>query len=116
MKSLILCLSALCVFTLQNLNAQHTFTQVYNLLQANCSTSGCHDGSAQRFNITLSETDVYNQLVNADPQNSDAVSKKNKLIKPGDPVRSFLLRKISHGISSSLHLASGEGDAMPFYS
>lgn len=84
------------------------------MLQTNCAGSGCHNGSTPTFDVTQSTSDLYDDLVNADPINPTALAKGNKLIKPGYPTRSFLLRKIAHGISDVLEVQQpNEGQDMP---
>lgn len=106
---------AVCfLFTVVSTAQTTTFTKVRNLLQANCGGSGCHNGSTATFNVTLGDSALYSALVNASPVNPTALSKGNKLVKPGDPVRSFLLRKMAHGISDPLNIIQAEGVAMPY--
>lgn len=94
--------------------AQSTFTEIYHILQNNCATAGCHDGSSQRyFDATLSEAAVYNSLVGFLPGNTNALAKGDRLVTPGYPARSFLLRKIARGISTPLVIDANEGDYMP---
>ncbi len=96
--------------------AQSTFALVRQVLQMKCTGSGCHSGSHPAFNVSLSESVLYNQLVNASPLNPAAAAKGDKLIKPGYVDRSFLLRKIAHGLNESnihLDLAQTEGADMP---
>ncbi len=94
--------------------AQETFPMIYTMLQTRCGGNGCHNGSTASFNAMGTEAEVYAALVNADPVNPTALSKNNKLIKPGYPIKSFLLRKIAHGLSDVLELQQpNEGAAMP---
>jgi len=94
--------------------SQGTFTQIYNILQTHCAGSGCHDGSTPIFNVNVTEDSLYRRLVNVDPVNPAAVAKHNKLILPGEPVKSYLLRKICNGISDGLVLKQpDEGAYMP---
>lgn len=97
------------------LNGQSSFATVHQLLQANCMGAGCHNGSSATFNVNQSEAATYSALVGVTPLNPTAAGKGNKLVVPGDPGRSFLLRKISHGISSGLALEQpSEGNYMPY--
>lgn len=93
--------------------AQESFTMIHNILQTRCAGNGCHNGSTSTFNVMQSEADVYAALVNADPLNPAALAKGNKLIRPGYPTKSFLLRKIAHGISDVLEIEPAEGGNMP---
>lgn len=94
--------------------ATTSFTKVYNLLQTNCAASGCHDGSnTDVFSVSGTETDVYNALAGIVPANPVAAAKGYKLIDPGHPYNSFLLRKIGSQFDSYLALGSDEGETMP---
>ncbi|HXH20215.1 MAG TPA: T9SS type A sorting domain-containing protein [Chitinophagales bacterium] len=96
------------------ISAQGTFTTVYSLLQSNCSASGCHGGATPAiFSVDGSETDVYNALVGVAASNSTAAAKGNKLIDPGHPYNSFLLKKIGGEFDSYLKLESTEGELEP---
>lgn len=99
------------------LSAQTTWGRVYTILNTNCAGSGCHDGSSQLFDVTASPTDLYAALVGVNPANPISVAKGEKLVMPGAPYQSFLLRKVAHGLgsaaSSDLDLSPGEGDPMP---
>ena len=45
---------------------------------------------------------IYEQLIDMEPENKIAAAKNNLLIKPGDPARSFLYRKINYDLHLSL--------------
>jgi len=90
-----------------------TYSQVYQLLQTNCAGAGCHDGTGGRFNINVSADSFYNEVFNVPCVNTTADSNYNTLVSPGDVQHSFLLRKISHGISDGLALNAGEGSYEP---
>ncbi|MCG3166164.1 MAG: hypothetical protein POELPBGB_01940 [Bacteroidia bacterium] len=94
--------------------AQSTFQQVHSLLQANC-TVGCHSGGSPsgQLNLSGTETDVWNELVNTNPVNPEANSKGMKLVAPGYPEKSFLFVKLSHDIDPVTHLTLPMGNAMP---
>ncbi len=79
-----------------------TYAQVYQLIQTNCAGAGCHDGTGGRFNINVSADSFYNEVINVPCINTTADSNYNTLVSPGDVQHSFLLRKISHGISDGL--------------
>jgi len=91
------------------------FPRVYNILQANCAVSGCHTGMSPQAGLDFSGnmTDVYNALVNVDPNNLSALNKGDKLVKPGYPLNSFLYRKINASLYADHNLSSGEGGDMP---
>lgn len=96
--------------------SQTTFSQIHGIFQANC-TVGCHSGSSPSANLDLSgtEQEVYDALVNVDPVNPYAKDVlKNKLIAPGYPQNSYLLRKVNNGLDPTLDLTSiQEGNIMP---
>lgn len=95
-------------------SAQSTFSRVYAILQSRCADAGCHGNvNPQVFDISGSQTDVYGVLVGADAFNATAAAKGHKLIAPGYPHRSFLLRKIANGLSAELVLEPSEGEACP---
>jgi hypothetical protein len=115
MKRLNVRLLAAAMFLSLFAAGQNSFTVVHQLLQANCSGAGCHNGSTATFNVNQPEASVYSSLVNITPLNPTAAGKGNKLVAPGDPGRSFLLRKMSHGVSSGLAITQpAEGNYMPY--
>lgn len=94
---------------------QNTFSQINALFQANC-TVGCHSASSNSGNLNLTGTDseVYNRIVNAVPTNPAAAAKGHKLIRPGYPDRSFLLRKCNNNLYPTEGLTgANEGSPMP---
>lgn len=95
--------------------AQSTFETVQSILQANCAASGCHDGgTAQVFDVNATATDLYNALINAAPANAAAAAKGNKLVDPGHPYNSFLLRKIgSNGFDAFIQIEDNERSGHP---
>lgn len=97
-------------------NAQNTtFKEVYDIFQANC-TVGCHSGSSPSANLDLSgtEQEVYANLINVDPVNPYAYAKGDKLVRPGYPKQSYLLRKVNNQLDPDLILTNlAEGNAMP---
>ena len=97
-----------------SISASGTFTTVYSLLQANCSASGCHGGiNPVAFSLDGTEDDVYNALINADVTNAYAAKKGYKLVDPGHPYTSFLLKKIGATFDNYLSLHEEEGELMP---
>ncbi len=110
MKNLLM----LCLLTVTiSVSAQSNFTTIYNIFQTKCIS--CHGGATPQggLNLTGTETDVYNRIVEVAPNNATAVAKGDMRIDKGYPERSFLLRKVAHGLSSDLELTAGEGNAMP---
>jgi hypothetical protein len=94
---------------------QSTFSQITSLFQTNC-TIGCHNASDNSGNLNLTGTDseVYNRIVNAVPTNPAAAAKGHKLIRPGYPDRSFIYRKCNAGLYPTDGLTgANEGNTMP---
>jgi len=107
--------SSLIIFAIATrASAAGTFTTVYNLLQANCSASGCHGGESPAiFSVAGTESDVYNALVGVAAVNSAAAERGYKLIDPGHPYNSFLLKKIGGAFDTYLALSDDEGVLEP---
>ena len=74
--------------------SQTMFQEVRAIIDANCAVT-CHNYGNLSGNLNLTGTDaeVRNALVNITPQNATAAAKGDKLVKPGYPERSYLLRK-----------------------
>ncbi len=113
MKKIYLLLCVL-LFSTATTFSQTAFQRVKTILQTNCDGSGCHGGSLPGFNVNASDTDLRSALVGVSPLNPTAASKGHKLVDPGYPSRSFLLRKIAHNLDNDdLGLDAAEGAAMP---
>ncbi|MBI3500463.1 MAG: T9SS type A sorting domain-containing protein [Bacteroidetes bacterium] len=109
-----LLLSAIIFCGAHFLNAQSTWQQVYNIFQAKCS--GCHNQSnfSGQLNLSAGLAATYTAIVNKNPVNPAALSKGDKRIAPGDPHRSFLLRKINDSLDMDNGIVKPqEGDVMP---
>jgi hypothetical protein len=91
--------------------SQTTFTRVRNIFDAKCVS--CHDGSTSSLNLTGTDNEVYARIVRAVSQNPTALAKDHKLIDPGYPERSFLLRKINNNWDDYYEFEATEGDVMP---
>jgi len=106
----------LCSFQLQ---AQSLALEVYDILQTNCATSGCHNSSDQAANLDLQGSganptvQVYNNLVNKQPENTYARNMGYQLVLPGRPDKSFLYRKINQGLEDLINLHADEKENMP---
>lgn len=90
---------------------QKTWNDVYTILNTSCQGSSCHESGSSNNAFTVDTTApvLYAQLINQDPKNPYADSVGHKLVVPGSPLSSFLLRKISHCDSTS-----GLGLVQPF--
>lgn len=110
-------LIVLGVFVTYNLKAQSTFNQVYTILNSpTCGSdnSGCHNSAGiSGLNFNTTEQGVYNQLYYQQPSNTAASNNRDFLVLPGNPYRSFLFKKINHGLAGEIQLGPGEGDNMP---
>lgn len=94
--------------------AQSTFSAVHQILQNNCTASGCHNtaDAAANLDLTASIPDVYAALVNQAPGNTTAESKGHKLIAPGYVAKSYLYRKIAGGFDPMATVDSSETSAV----
>jgi hypothetical protein len=88
--------------------AVDTWQQVYTILSTNCSGSSCHVGGANSFDATASSSALYSSLVGVAPANGTALAKGDKLVDPGYPARSFLLRSVGNCLSTDLALEATE--------
>lgn len=104
-------------FSALSASAQSTYQRVYNLLQTNC-TASCHNTAGNADSLDLygggSAATVYNNLINVDPINATALAKGQKVIMPGYPERSFLLRKCASAAwDAAYSLDVTEENSMP---
>lgn len=91
-----------------------TFDDVKTLLSTSCTYSNCHDAQNPAAGLDFSMgADIYSQMVGVAPFNEAAAAKGYDLVKPGDPARSFLYRKINHGLHNDSNLEGGQGNNMP---
>lgn len=104
----------LSVIFYADVQSQSTYQQVYNIFQSKCS--GCHNQSiySGQLDLSASPATVYTKLVNFNPVNPAALAKGDKRISPGDPHRSFLLRKINDSLDMDNGISQpSEGAVMP---
>lgn len=108
---------ALFCFVAFTANAQSTWDNVYNILTTKCAGSGCHSGSQQGWNVTDPKGDLWADLIEGDVNNPTADAAKYKQVIPGHPYKSFLLKKVAHGLdtylTTDLELKVAEGNNMP---
>ncbi len=93
-----------------------TFGEVVTLLNTNCASGyGCHSGDTPAFGLdfTVDRDAIYEQLVGVAPGTAEAVNKGYELVKAGDPGRSFLYRKVNHGLHEDSNLGDDQGLSMP---
>lgn len=112
---------ALISFISSTIYSQDTYEDVYNIFQSKCMP--CHNSANQTSSLNLEGigtntaqkmADVYAKLYKQTPANSVATANKNFLIYPGDPYKSFIYRKMDHGLTAGLQLETGEGTPMPY--
>ncbi|HXH19286.1 MAG TPA: T9SS type A sorting domain-containing protein [Chitinophagales bacterium] len=98
-----------------SVSAQNTFSTVRSILQANCAASGCHGGgNANVFDVDAASSDLYHVLVDVPAANAAAAAKGNKIVDPGHPYNSFLLRKIgSSGFDPYITIDDSEKNGHP---
>lgn len=112
-------LSAICclfVLNASSVSGQATFSLIQNIMQAKCGNAGCHGGgSAMVFDVDATTADLYNSLVNIPAANVAAAEKGNKIVDPGHPYNSFLLRKIgSNNFDPFITIDAAERGSHPF--
>ncbi len=105
-------LLALLTLVSSHVFGQSTYEQVRDIVTTKCSAT-CHGDNAYSFNVTDPASVLYDSLLNASPKNTYALASNFKLISPGYPDRSYLLRKVGNCLSADLALHADEGSAMP---
>lgn len=115
MNKLRLLLTLIClgtVFLVHTANAQSNMSQIRTIFQAKCAS--CHTGSQPSGGLNLSgtESQIYANIVNVVSSSSQL---GEKLIDPGSPYTSFLLKKINNGLihQADASLVANEGETMP---
>jgi len=92
-----------------------TFDKVVTIFNNSCAFSACHDADIRAAGLDFSgdRNSIYEQLIDKLPINEVAASKNNLLVKPGDPARSFLYRKVNYDLHNDSKLTEGEFQGMP---
>src|ERR1051325_3788103 len=116
-KTIMGALIAACLMTLPAM-AQKTWIDVYTILNTGaCNSPTCHGNGSPNpsFNVQSSPSVLYSQLVNGNPVNPYAKdSVHNKLVDPGSPQTSFIIRKLGRCTDGPLKLHQpNEGVPMP---
>lgn len=79
------------------------------ILDTSCAISGCHasqaDVSFAQHGLVLESSVAYDNLVNAEPKNSNAKQDGLKLVSPGNPGKSLLYHKITSNAGHDHHSA-----------
>ena len=108
--STLICLST-CFFV-HTAKAQSNMSQIRTIFQAKCAS--CHTGNQAAGGLDLSGTEaqIYANIVNVASSTSET---NEKLIDPGSPYTSFLLKKINNGLihQADASLTANEGETMP---
>lgn len=95
--------------------AQTPIQRVNTILNTKCQNSTCHSASsseALKFDGANSAAN-WSAIYNVAPGTTSASSRGEKLIKPGHPYSSFLLKKIAGAsFDTDLSLEAGDGDLM----
>lgn len=104
------------------ISAQSTAMEVYNIFQAKCAS--CHNNTNPQSGLDLEGVgataqerllDVYNKILNVNPNNAHAIAKGYKFVYPGRSDKSFLFRKIAQNFDESVHINLQEDGNMPPY-
>ncbi|UFH55862.1 hypothetical protein [Spirosoma sp. KNUC1025] len=85
------------------------------ILTPTCATSGCHssdkDGTFAQHGLVLAAGVAYQNLVNIDPKNSEALADGLKRVKPFASLESLLYHKLN--VAASHHSGKQYGNPMP---
>lgn len=116
MKNLLLTISWVVSFSTAFAQTP-TWHQVHTILVDNCMGAGCHSGSNPGFDLTETRSEVWQDLINTTVANPASNARGEKMVFPGQPYQSFLLKKIAHGLGSyaspDLDLKLADGADMP---
>jgi len=104
----------ICLFCFSTLFAG-TSDKVITIFNNSCAFSACHntENPASGLDLSGDANSIYEQLINQKPKNEVAVAKNHLLVKPGDPARSFLYRKVNYDLHNDSKLTEGEFQNMP---
>jgi hypothetical protein len=81
------------------------FAVIQEVFSQSCAFSSCHSAQSRQANLVLSDEELsWANLVLQDPTDPEAFAMGLRRVVPGDPARSYLLRKLK---------GLGPGDAMP---
>ena len=110
-KGMCAALLALIIPMTQNVLGQTTYSRVYNIFQSNCAS--CHGGfnPAGQLDLASDTLSVYTSLIDISPTNAAAAAKGHKLIDPGYPHRSYLLRLFNNGLDAQNDVDPAESSA-----
>ena len=88
--------------TTSDSGSTHSIAPTYSEIEAKvfatgCATSSCHSTTGRAGGLDLSAGKGFGALVNVPAKNEKAQSLGLMRVTPGDPSRSFLFTKVSHG-------------------
>lgn len=87
---------SLLIASITTMQAQTPYQRVYQTLNTKCQNSTCHSAtSSDALKFDGSENDVYAAIYNTVSSYASSASKSEKIIRPGHPYMSFLLRKVA---------------------
>lgn len=110
-------LAAFLLLTSFGVSAQGTFSAVNTIFQTSCVT-GCHTSGSPSGNLILQTNGdlnaLYANLIGVTPTNPSAAAAGYKLIDPGYPANSFVLRKCAYpSWDDAYDLPVAQGAPMP---
>lgn len=115
LSTLLLVVCAICLLLSPStrVQAQSNMSQIRTIFQAKCAS--CHSGTYPSGGLNLSgtESQIHAALVNVASSSSDT---NEKLVVPGSPYSSYLLKKMNNGLihqADRAPLSENEGDVMP---
>lgn len=106
--------AVVAALTLFSITAKgQTFQRVFEILQTHCAQ--CHGGSSPiAYDLGTTPAQTYSAIVGVTPLNPSAAAKGHKLVDPGHPYNSFLLKKAGGNLDGYFNLDSpSEGNPMP---
>lgn len=106
-------LAVLAILLFSGIVKGQTFTRVFEILQDHCAS--CHGGSSPiAYDLGTTPAETYAALVGVTPLNPSAAAKGHKLVDPGHPYNSFLLKKSGANLDGYFNLdMPTEGNPMP---
>ena len=88
-------------------NVDPTLTSIQtNVFNKSCALPSCHNSTASKEGLTLTQGSSFGELVNVPAENVAAAADGKIRVVPGDPDASFIIQKLEGP-------AAGEGDLMP---
>lgn len=111
-------LALICLYCIHNSYAEGTFPLIYNqIFTTKCNNAGCHNNTDKAGGLNLEGTGsdasqnlekIKAGMYDISPKNTVAMAKKNKLIFPGDPYRSYIFRLFNNGLATDVEIDPAE--------